>query len=331
MNYEQKYKEALEKIKYLIEDDDNAILIKDDIEDIFPELKESEDERNIKDLIDELKCSLKAANCQNDACGGGHEKRIALLEWAIAWIGKQGEKSFENKPILDIEIPFGAKNSEFIEETIAIPQGCYAIIEDDKVIIRRGKKPFNNFDKAEKEKNDFVSGQFIECRKSFNEFEEEKSYWLEYIGDDTYIGRSDNVLNQKFYITPRQLFTLFTHQHCPKESNDEQKPVENIESKFKIKKDSWYVCIRDLDDNYGTKAFHKGGIYYSTKDETLMPDNSNIPYEIKYYVKHYFRLWTIQDAKPGDVLAWDDSKCIALFKNIYDEILYTLEETEEEN
>lgn len=31
------------------------------------------------------------------------------------------------------------------------------------------------------------------------------------------------------------------------------------------------------------------------------------------------RLWTIQDAKDGDVLAWDDSKCIALFKNIYDE------------
>lgn len=30
------------------------------------------------------------------------------------------------------------------------------------------------------------------------------------------------------------------------------------------------------------------------------------------------RLWTIADAKDGDVLAWDDSKCIALFKNIYD-------------
>ena len=32
------------------------------------------------------------------------------------------------------------------------------------------------------------------------------------------------------------------------------------------------------------------------------------------------RLWDItKDAKDGDVLAWDDSKCIALFKNIYDE------------
>ena len=81
------------------------------------------------------------------------------------------------------------------------------------------------------------------------------------------------------------------------------KPIDKIEPKLKIEKDKWYVCIRDLDDNYGTKAFSKGSIYYSTKDETLIPDNSNIPSEIKYCVNHYFRLWTIEDAKDGDVLA----------------------------
>jgi hypothetical protein len=36
-------------------------------------------------------------------------------------------------------------------------------------------------------------------------------------------------------------------------------------------------------------------------------------------VDNEYHLWTIQDAKDGDVLSWDDSKCIALFKNIYDE------------
>ena len=89
---------------------------------------------------------------------------------------------------------------------------------------KQGDNCLVNFDEAEKEKYDFVSGQFIECRKSFNGFKEDKSYWLEYIGDDTYIGRSDNILNQKFHITPRQLFTLFTWQHRPKEDcnvNDE--------------------------------------------------------------------------------------------------------------
>lgn len=97
------------------------------------------------------------------------------------------------------------------------------------------QKPLNNFNEAEKEKNDFVSGQFIECRKSFNEFEEDNSYWLEYIGDDTYIGRSDNVLNQMFHITPSQLFTLFTHEHCPKENHDEQK------------ESNWNDMIKNLD------------------------------------------------------------------------------------
>jgi hypothetical protein len=84
---------------------------------------------------------------------------------------------------------------------------------------KQGENCLVNFDEAEKEKYDFVSGQFIECRKSFNGFKEDNSYWLEYIGDDNYIGRSDNILNQKFHITPRQLFTLFTWQHRPKENN----------------------------------------------------------------------------------------------------------------
>jgi len=37
----------------------------------------------------------------------------------------------------DIEIPFGAKNSELVEATYFIPDGMEAIIEGDKVIIRR--------------------------------------------------------------------------------------------------------------------------------------------------------------------------------------------------
>lgn len=76
----------------------------------------------------------------------------------------------------------------------------------------QGKVDKESYDIAEKEKYDFVSGQFIQCRKSFYEFKEYNSYWFEYIGNDTYIGRSDNILNKKFHITPRQLYCLFTQQ-----------------------------------------------------------------------------------------------------------------------
>ena len=92
--------------------------------------------------------------------------------------------------------------------------------------------------------------------------------------------------------------------------------ANKIEPKLKIEKDKWYVCIRDLDDNYGTKAFCKGSTYYSTKDETLIPENSNIPFEIKYCVNDYFRPWTIKDAKDGDVLAFNDDT-IVIFKDLY--------------
>ena len=164
MNYEKKYKEALKRAKKELDtcgsqDCDAA----KQIFRLFPELKESEDEKVRKAILDYL--TIMWGNSQDDVCG-------VHVEDAIAWLEKQGDK-------------------------------CLV-----------------NFDEAEQEKYDFVSGQFIECRKSFNEFKEDNSYWLEYIGDDNYIGRSDNILNQKFHITPRQLFTLFTWQHHPKEDNN---------------------------------------------------------------------------------------------------------------
>ena len=94
---------------------------------------------------------------------------------------------------------------------------------------KQGEIDKTSYDIAEKEKYDFVSGQFIECRKSFNEFKEDNSYWLEYVGNDTYIGRSDNILNKKFHITPRQLYRLFTQQHCPKENNANEETNVPIE------------------------------------------------------------------------------------------------------
>ena len=70
----------------------------------------------------------------------------------------------------------------------------------------------SNTEWAEEEKTRFVSGQFLQCKLSFEGFKEGEHYWLEYVGNDTYVGRSDNILNQKFHITPRQLYTLFSQQ-----------------------------------------------------------------------------------------------------------------------
>lgn len=58
---------------------------------------------------------------------------------------------------------------------------------------------------TENEKYNYVSGKFLKCLLDFNIFKKGQNYWLEYIGNDTYIGRSDNILNEKVIIKPFQL------------------------------------------------------------------------------------------------------------------------------
>ena len=86
-----------------------------------------------------------------------------------------------------------------------------------------------------------------------------------------------------------------------------------VEPKFKIEKGKWYVCTKDLLDNYANKAFCKGDTYLSTQDGSLIPSNSNVPFEV-VCDSTYFRDWTINDAKDGDVLAAHE--CLVLFKKL---------------
>lgn len=83
----------------------------------------------------------------------------------------------------------------------------------------------------------------------------------------------------------------------------EQKPTDKVEPKFKV--GDWLVyCNDDVD------------LITGIEENGYCINNSGY---IPFICASDIRLWTIQDAKGGDVLAWDDSKCIALFKNIYDE------------
>lgn len=74
------------------------------------------------------------------------------------------------------------------------------------------KKTLSNYDEAEKEKCDFVGDGFIKCYADFQDFKEGETYWFEYIGDDKYNVRSDNLLGKTYHITPCQLYTIFKKQ-----------------------------------------------------------------------------------------------------------------------
>lgn len=60
---------------------------------------------------------------------------------------------FKNKEFkkieTEIEIPFGAKDSELQEAIYNIPKGFHAEIDDDKVVIKKGEKPTAWSDKDE--------------------------------------------------------------------------------------------------------------------------------------------------------------------------------------
>ena len=85
MNYEEKYKEALERAKALIETNtSDALFHLKDIESIFPELKESEDERIRKWCISHFKAAVLVT--KNNA-----EYKEYLNNKVIPWLEKQGE------------------------------------------------------------------------------------------------------------------------------------------------------------------------------------------------------------------------------------------------
>ena len=251
---EKDYKKLYEDVVALAKDGlkDGLYLsqsAKDVTEFLFPQLKETEDEKVKRELTKFL------INYNNGVCTKPSEDKI---DYWIKWINK-------NNNLL-------------------------------------------NFDEAEKEKNDFVSGQFIECRKSFNEFKELESYWLEYVGDDTYIGRSDNILNQKFHITPRQLFTLFTHEHCKKyyENQSEQNHTDEVKPKFKV--GDWIVY--DGLGTYKVVEIHEG--WYS------VIDSNDRRWSVMFEKESLCHLWTIQDAKDGDILTSINEKQPFIFKGLLD-------------
>lgn len=91
------------------------------LERLFPELKESEDERTRQEIVRFIRMEV--------------EDEIVGNKW-LAWLEKQGEqKPIERKEFTSI--PFGAFDSELIEEMLTIPDGCVATIEGKRIHIKK--------------------------------------------------------------------------------------------------------------------------------------------------------------------------------------------------
>ena len=80
-NYEKKYKEALDKVQRFY--NNSVAITKKGLEDIFPELTESEDEKIRKAIINEISLLEKESVV---------EQMKAVYQSWIAWLEKQGEQ-----------------------------------------------------------------------------------------------------------------------------------------------------------------------------------------------------------------------------------------------
>ena len=87
IDYEQKYKDALSKIKGYVLDDTGCTCLKPS--DIFPELQESDDEMIRKELLEHCKNQAKPYIETGNKCP-------QIQSW-IAWLEKQGEQKAANE------------------------------------------------------------------------------------------------------------------------------------------------------------------------------------------------------------------------------------------
>lgn len=85
-----------------------------------------------------------------------------------------------------------------------------------------------------------------------------------------------------------------------------------LETKLKIEEGKWYICISQFCNCI------EGRVYKATSDSRIM-DDFGTEYDMHSDAYKYFRLWTIQDAKDGDVLSYRNGQWIFIYKEKIDD------------
>ena len=122
--------------------------------------------------------------------------------------------------------------------------------------------------------------------------------WLEKQGEQKFVDKCKDCNNVKGCITCTD-GNQYAHI-------TEQKPSDKVEPKLEIEKGKWYVC-----NTSRYTDFVVGKAYYCHKNGMLKPNENEMA---RYVARNCFHLWTIQDAKDGDVLTTKD--IVFIFKHM---------------
>ena len=282
MDYKKKYEEILGRARSFSQRWYGVATIDSEValqelKKMFPELEDSEDERIRKELIE----FIRHGNCIFDSLEQKNEF------WA--WLERQKITQNTNKEDEEVR--------QYIirlmkQRDINVPMVQKALAWLEKQGVQKNTcQPNNTYGNVKFPFRARVksSGAIITIHDG--QLSMDGKEWIKY--------QSDSEDGYKYY-KPDDLELVY---------DVEQNQVNTVESKFKV--GDWIVIDNPCKiigiDNYGNYLVRYWDFDATDKLHTLS----------KEFCETYFHLWTIEDAKDGDVLTWDDSKCIALFKEIY--------------
>ena len=279
MDYEKKYKEALEKARQLCLYPTTKPFISD-LKNLFPELAESEDEKIRESLLEYLH-TLPNHYSHDGVCAP---------EW-IAWLEKQGEQ--EQLYIRFGEIPTDEKSK--------IYQGEIEVGTENGVSVYPAFKT---------DEGDIVLGLSLPITKTtlytqqhLIEYDDRPCYLVkgDYVGKDT---------DGQPLINNVSIIEKIGTYRAKEEKQGEQKPTDEIEPKFH--EGDWVVISTSGGEKVvqidSIEHFKSGEPMYITSEGRWFGNGTKT------------HLWTIQDAKDGDVLGVEPIKdCPDSFIAIYKE------------
>ena len=255
MDYEKKYKEALERAKNTIEVNQAIPDIVECVESLFPELTESGEEKIRKEITEFFKNYSEK----------GTWKAIPDVKKWIDWLEKQAEQKLAKQP-----------HSYELEEEIEEWLGCEAFPEGTNItplpkameIVRETANHFYDFGRKQQ------AIRNIQCTNS-------------------------QVITPESYINEGQKKGIQMVLDNPKEYGL-QKPADKVEPKFH--EGEWIV--NRFGDVWHIDSFDKKNYQVSNGDKYCY-----FPIE----KQNEMHLWTISDAKDGDVLSYKDE--ISLYRH----------------
>lgn len=246
MDYKQRYNDALDRAKKLKESSDSTAVI-DGCEQIFPELKESEDERIRKLIIRHFK-EIADRNEQS--------WKNLDIPYIIAWLEKQGKTNIQNNN------PFKIESDKFyfcIKDYFA--GGCYRSKKGDIVLAKNG---MNMMGLSPKEASEYFMPT--------NPFNENVVDWFEKQREKSQEDTVDTVnkIRPKFDIGDWITCPAFIPEpHLLHVINNEEDGLYELEDVYGTKKRSTIGHVESIYYHWTIKDAKEGDVLYYEDSDSL--------------------------------------------------------------